>query len=112
MQLSPEIQKIKERIVSNYSELTHSVGNERRSFKNCKIKVSNYSELTHSVGPFLLIVGDDPDHVIRVSNYSELTHSVGTEWSIISFKDSNGKVSNYSELTHSVGRLRSWLASL
>ena len=39
-------------LVSNYSELTHSVGPKNRYIPSVSSPVvSNYSELTHSVGP-------------------------------------------------------------
>ncbi len=69
--------KLKNRWVSNYSELTHSVGvNNDDLAKQLKDKVSNYSELTHSVGdncPYSM----NEQFSRKVSNYSELTHSVG-----------------------------------
>ncbi len=63
------------RKVSNYSDLTQSVGSIEEISDEEYYSVSNYSDLTQSVGVRTRLHGKA---YTGVSNYSDLTQSVGT----------------------------------
>ena len=114
--------------VSNYSELTHSVGLPRSlSFSLLPLPVSNYSELTHSVGEAVTPEMTDQFagfQLFRINPFGRAQQidgecnlqqqgfqlfRINPFGRVVDMTTLMGQiydiVSNYSELTHSVGLL-------